>query len=150
MSHQWHDVVVGGPTITGESGLGRVEFGPEDLRLVREAVRVVAEQHVPDRASDAMLAVHELAVNSIIHGGGHGVLRIEQTADSLVFTVEDTDGTSSEPRIHEPVGHSTSGRGLLIAQRLSDRLTIEALRGRTRVRLHLALAPVPSGAAGRA
>ena len=142
MPHQWHDGLVGGPTITGESGLGHVEFGPEDLRLVREAVRTVAEQHVPDRASDAMLAVHELAVNSIIHGGGHGVLRIDQTDDSLVFTVEDTDGTASVPSIGEPHGQATSGRGLLIAQRLSDRLTIEAPPGRTRVRLHLSLTPV--------
>ena len=142
MTHQWHDGDVGGPTITGESGLSRVEFGPEDLRLVRETVRAVAEQHLPDRAGDAMLAVHELAVNSIIHGGGHGVLRIDRTDDSLVFTVEDSDGTTSKPRISEPAGQATSGRGLLIAQRLSDRLTIESPPGRTRVRLHLRLQPV--------
>lgn len=147
MSHQWHDDNVGGPRDTGESGLSHVEFGPEDLRLVRETVRAVAERHVPERASDAMLAVHELAVNSIIHGGGHGVLLIDQTADSLVFTVEDSDGTSSVPRIREPAGHATSGRGLLIAQRLSDRLTIESPPGRTRVRLHLRLTPMTAGRA---
>ncbi|MGO4597752.1 ATP-binding protein [Terrabacter sp. 2RAF25] len=141
---------MGGPKQTGESGLSHVEFGPEDLRLVRETVRAVAEQHVPERASDAMLAVHELAVNSIIHGGGHGVLLIDQTADSLVFTVEDSDGTSSVPRVREPAGQATSGRGLLIAQRLSDRLTIESPPGRTRVRLHLRLAPVAAGHAQHA
>ena len=135
---------VGGPTITGESELGSVEFGSGDLRLVREVVRAVVEEHLPDRAADAMLAVHELAVNSIVHGGGHGVLHIEQTADALVFTVEDSDGTSSVPQVCKPAGQATSGRGLLIAQRLSDRLTIETLPRRTRVRLHLALTPVAS------
>lgn len=147
MPHRWHDGNVGGPTITGGSELSRVEFGPEDLRLVREAVRSAADQHVPERAADAILAVHELAVNSIIHGGGHGVLRIDRTADSLVFTVEDSDGTSSKPEISEPAGQATSGRGLLIAQRLSDRLTIESPPGHTRVRLHLTLEPVAAGRA---
>jgi anti-sigma regulatory factor (Ser/Thr protein kinase) len=148
MSQEWHDGKVGGPMISGESGLGRVEFGPEDLRLVREAVRVAAEQHVPERVGDAMLAVHELAVNSIIHGGGQGVLRIDRTVDSLVFTVEDSDGTSSVPRVGAPASQSTSGRGLLIAQRLSDRLTIESPPGHTRVRLHLALTPVTATPVG--
>ncbi|GAB3883704.1 hypothetical protein GCM10028802_31770 [Terrabacter terrigena] len=114
---------------------------------MRNAVREVAEHYVPERVSDAMLAVHELAVNSIIHGGGHGVLRIDRTADSIVFTVEDSDGTSSVPRVSEPAGQATSGRGLLIAQRLSDRLTIESPPGHTRVRLHLALSPVGAGRA---
>ena len=130
--------------MTGESELGTVEFGPGDLRLVREVVRTVVEEHLPDRAADAMLAVHEIAVNSIVHGGGHGVLRIGQTADALIFTVEDSDGTSSVPQVCKPAGQATSGRGLLIAQRLSDCLTIETHPRRTCVRLHLALAPAAS------
>jgi anti-sigma regulatory factor (Ser/Thr protein kinase) len=48
------------------------------------------------------------------------------------------------PQVCKPAGQATSGRGLLIAQRLSDRLTIETHPRRTCVRLHLALAPAAS------
>lgn len=135
---------VGAPTTPGGSELGRLEFGPDDLRRLREVVRTIAGKHIPDRAGDAVLAVHEVAVNSIVHGGGHGVLHIDQTDDALVFTVEDTDGTGSVPEVGRPDEHSTSGRGLWIAQRLSDRLTIDAHPTRTRVRVHLALESVAS------
>ena len=131
---------VGTSTIDGENELGRVEFGPDDLRAVRDVVRTIAADRIPERAADAILAVHELAVNSIVHGGGHGVLHIDETADALVFTVEDADGTGTVPEVLRAEDHATSGRGLWIAQRLSDRLTIDAHPTRTRVRLHLTLA----------
>ncbi|WP_330473752.1 ATP-binding protein [Terrabacter sp. C0L_2] len=129
-----------GPSVASERELGRVEFGPDDLRRVREVVRTIVVERLPDRADNAVLAVHEVAVNSIVHGGGHGVLRIDETADSIVFTVEDEDGTGSVPQLRAVDGEATSGRGLLIAQRLADRLTIETQPTRTRVRVHLSLA----------
>lgn len=129
-----------GPSVASERELGRVEFGPDDLRRVREVVRTIVVERLPDRADNAVLAVHEVAVNSIVHGGGHGVLRIDETADSIVFTVEDEDGTGSVPQLRAVDGEATSGRGLLIAQRLADRLTIETQPARTRVRVHLSLA----------
>jgi len=131
---------VTGPSVASERELGRVEFGPDDLRHVREVVRTIVVERLPDRADNAVLAVHEVAVNSIVHGGGHGVLRIDETADSIVFTVEDEDGTGSVPQLRAVDGEATSGRGLLIAQRLADRLTIETQPARTRVRVHLSLA----------
>lgn len=129
-----------GPSVAAGRELGRVEFGPDDLRHVREVVRTIAGERIPDRADNAVLAVHEVAVNSIVHGGGHGLLRIDETPGSLVFTVEDDDGTGSAPRLAEVDTLSTSGRGLLIAQRLSDELTIESGASRTRVGVHLHLA----------
>ncbi|MGN6503498.1 MAG: ATP-binding protein, partial [Pseudolysinimonas sp.] len=119
--------------------LSRVEFGPDDLRLVREVVRTIAGQRIPDRADNAVLAVHELAVNSIVHGGGHGVLRIAETDDSLVFTVEDDDGSETIPELAPAGPYATSGRGLWIAQRLSDELVIDTRPSHTRVRVHLSL-----------
>jgi len=120
--------------------LGRVEFGPDDLRRLREVVRTFASQRIPDRVDNAVLAVHEVAVNSIVHGGGHGVLRIAQTADALVFTVEDEDGTGSVPQLRPVDPHAADGRGLWIAQRLSDQLTIDTRPSRTCVQVHLRLA----------
>ncbi|WP_344257345.1 ATP-binding protein [Terrabacter carboxydivorans] len=129
-----------GPSVAAGRELGRVEFGPDDLRRVREVVRTIVVERMPDRADNAVLAVHEVAVNSIVHGGGHGVLLIDETDDSLVFTIEDEDGTGSVPLLRDAGVDATSGRGLWIAQRLSDSLTIEARPARTRVRVHLRLA----------
>jgi anti-sigma regulatory factor (Ser/Thr protein kinase) len=140
MAQKWEHAGVTGPSVAAGRELGRVEFGPDDLRRVREVVRRIVVERIPDRADHAVLAVHEVAVNSIVHGGGHGVLRIDETSDSLVFTVEDDDGTGSVPQLSTPDGTATSGRGLWIAERLSDRLTIEARPARTRVQVHLRLA----------
>ena len=140
MAQKWEHAHVTGPSVAAGRELGRVEFGPDDLRRVREIVRTIVGELIPDRADNAVLAVHEVAVNSIVHGGGHGVLLIDETADSLVFTIEDEDGTGSVPQLRTVDGESTSGRGLWIAERLSDRLTIEARPTRTRVQLHLSLA----------
>jgi len=140
MAQKWEHADVTGPSAAAIRELGRVEFGPDDLRRVREVVRSIAGELIPDRADNAVLAVHEVAVNSIVHGGGHGVLLIDETADSLVFTVEDEDGTGSVPRVRATDGEATSGRGLWIAQRLSDQLTIESRPTHTRVRVHLSLA----------
>lgn len=140
MAQKWeHDRVTSGSVVAGRE-IGRVEFGPDDLRTVREIVRAVAVERIPDRVDNAVLAVYEVAVNSIVHGGGHGLLRIDETPGALVFTVEDDDGTGSAPRLSEVDTLSTSGRGLLIAQRLSDELTIESGASRTRVGVHLHLA----------
>ncbi len=61
-----------GPTVARRRELGRVEFGADDLRRVREIVREIADERIPERSDNAVLAVHEVAVNSIVHGGGHG------------------------------------------------------------------------------
>jgi anti-sigma regulatory factor (Ser/Thr protein kinase) len=140
MAHKWEHAEVTGPSVAAGRELGRVEFGPDDLRHVREVVRTIAGERIPDRADNAVLAVHEVAVNSIVHGGGRGVLLIDETSDSIVFTVEDADGTGSVPQVQATVSEATSGRGLWIAQRLSDRLIIETRPTRTRVCVHLTLA----------
>ena len=134
---EWHDEFVAGATLGAGREIGRFEFGPEDLHLVREFVRTLAIQHVPDRAGDVVLAVHEVAVNSVLHGGGRGVVHVDVLPAGLVFTVEDPDGTGSVPVVQRPGAYDTSGRGLWIAERLCDDLAIEVRPSRTQVRLHL-------------
>jgi anti-sigma regulatory factor (Ser/Thr protein kinase) len=130
---------VTGPREVGRTELGEVEFGPDDLRRVRDVVRNMARDRIPGRVENAVLAVHEVAVNSIVHGGGRAVLLIHETSDSLVFTIEDEDGTGSVPQMSEADELSTSGRGLWIAHQLSDGLTIEGRPTRTRVGVRLLL-----------
>lgn len=128
-----------GSMVAGVREVARVGFGPDDLRQVRETVRAVASERIPDRVEDAVLAVHEIAVNSVVHGGGHGILRIEETPRALVFTVEDGDGTGSVPVMGRLATEATSGRGLWLAQQLSDELTIDTRPSLTRVGVHLTL-----------
>jgi anti-sigma regulatory factor (Ser/Thr protein kinase) len=139
MAPKWEHARVTGSTVPAGREIGRVEFGPDDLRRVREVVRSIAHERIPDRADNAVLAVHEVAVNSIVHGGGHGVLLIAETADSLIFIVEDEDGTGSTPRLRAADNDATSGRGLWIAERLSDRLVIDSRQRHTQVGVHLSL-----------
>ena len=54
-----------------------VRFGPGDLSTLRANVRFIGEgaRLSEDVVDDLVLAVHELACNSIEHGGGSGVMR---------------------------------------------------------------------------
>lgn len=123
--------------------LGRFEFGPSDLRGVRQVVQAIASDRLPNRVDDVVLAVHEVAVNSVVHGAGRGVLRIDETPEAIVFTVEDEDGTGSVPLLNPIDDGAPSGRGLWIAHLLSDHLTIDVGPSRTSVRLRLVLTPEP-------
>jgi anti-sigma regulatory factor (Ser/Thr protein kinase) len=123
--------------------LGRAEFGADDLHRVRELVRSTSRERIPDRVEDAVLAVHEVAANTVVHGSGRGLLRVEETADSLVFMVEDDAPTEWVPVMRPMVAEATSGRGLWLARRLSDNLVIEARPTLTRVVVQLTLAPRP-------
>ncbi len=126
---------------TPETGreLARIAFGRSDLHDLRSAVADVASAHTPDRVSDIVLAVHELAVNSIMHGGGEGVVHVLHTGDELVFDVRDADGSGVVPAVRSPTPDALGGRGLWLAQHLADALTISHAARETSVRLHLRL-----------
>lgn len=130
----------------GGRELGRAEFGPDDLHRVRELVRSISRDRIPDRVDDAVLAVHEVAANTVVHGSGRGLLRIDETPGSLVFTVEDDAPTRWVPVVRSVVAEATSGRGLWLARRLSDNLVIDARPAFTRVVVHLTLGPGPGPA----
>ncbi len=75
----------------------------------------------PERAADVALAVHELAANSIRHGGGAGAVRLWFEHDALVCEVRDA-GRITDPLAGRRVPRSDSdgGRGLWIANHLTD------------------------------
>ncbi len=117
--------------------LARIEFGPADLPALRAAVQRVASAYVPARAADVVLTVHEVAVNSLIHGGGHGCLCVHHTGNELVFDVHDDNGTPNAPAVQPLSADATRGRGLWLAERLTDELHIDTGPDATSVRLHL-------------
>jgi anti-sigma regulatory factor (Ser/Thr protein kinase) len=85
------------------------------------------------RRDDLLLAVNELATNSIRHGGGEGVLRVWHEGFSLVCEVSDT-GRIEPPltgRFRPPPG-GLSGYGLWLVNQVCDLVQVRS-RGRGNV-----------------
>ncbi|WP_167880552.1 anti-sigma factor RsbA family regulatory protein [Nocardioides guangzhouensis] len=117
----------------------RIEFEATDLATLRGVVRrVAAAARVGDDAGDDLvLATHELAMNSVQHGGGHGVLLTWQDPDALVVEVRDT-GVIDDPLVGRtmPDFGSVSGRGIWMANQLCSLVQVRSGREGTQVRLH--------------
>jgi len=95
----------------------------------------------PERTDDLVLAVHELATNSVRHGGGTGVLRAWALPGALLCEVRD-QGQIGDQLVgrHVPAQHALHGRGLWLANQLCDLVQIRSLPTGTVVRLRMALA----------
>jgi anti-sigma regulatory factor (Ser/Thr protein kinase) len=120
-------VAVGRPRVTRGSTI-TLEFAVADLptlrRLVEERART-AGLSVAQR-QDAVLAVDEIAANAVRHGGGGGRLDLWLAPGWFWFRVADRgdglpDGVG--PSLPEP--SQPNGRGLWIAKRLADLLTVD-------------------------
>lgn len=114
-------------------------FGAGDLAGLRRDVRGLGARVIasPDVLDDLVLAVHELAANSVEHGGGGGVLRAWTQPDGLVLEVSDR-GVIDDPLIgREPaLAVSESGRGIWMANHLCDLVQVRSSANGTTVRLH--------------
>ena len=133
------------PTLARPDGMASVldvTFDSGTLHALRAEVRVsVLRAGLPEgRAQDVVLAVHELAANSVRHGGGAGRLRIWKLAGSLQCQVDDGDllGAADPGPSHTGL-RSASGRrpvtslpcvpghGLWVVQQVADQ--VQSLSG---------------------
>jgi anti-sigma regulatory factor (Ser/Thr protein kinase) len=119
-----------------------LEFGREDLVLVRQfvAARARPAGFAGGRLNDLVLAVHELATNSLRHAGGGGLLRVWQT-DAAFYCESRDHGRIADPlagreRAPELLG---GGRGLWIVSHLCDLVQVRSSPGGTVVRVQMAL-----------
>jgi anti-sigma regulatory factor (Ser/Thr protein kinase) len=90
------------------------------------------------RAHDVVLAVHEVATNSLRHGGGRGVLRIWSDGGTLVCEVRDHGRIAQQPlvgRVRPALGQA-GGWGLWLANQLIDLVQLRELPDGSVVRLH--------------
>lgn len=119
--------------------LDEIPFGPRDLTGVRAVVRRICEQPGLPAAcvDDLALAVHELATNSVAHGGGTGVLRAWTRPDALVLEVSDSGviadvlvGRGPAPRLAD------GGRGVWLVHQLCDLVQVRSSSAGTVVRLY--------------
>jgi anti-sigma regulatory factor (Ser/Thr protein kinase) len=116
-----------------------VHFGADDLAGLRSVVRRLCEMRrlAPDVVDDLVLAAHELASNSVEHGGGGGVLRGWSDAEAMVLEVSDP-GVITDPLVgrESAMSWSESGRGVWMANQLCDLVQVRSSLEGTTVRLH--------------
>src|SRR5919197_1449572 len=117
-------------------------FGDGPLEALRWLVgRAAADAGFDEtRMADFVLAVHELATNTVRHGGGRGTLRIWREPDALVCEVADA-GRLDQPLAgrERPLAGQPDGRGLWIVNQLCDLAQIRCFPTETVVRLHMQL-----------
>ena len=114
-----------------------------DLTALRTKVSRLATEHrfARDRVGDLLLAISEIAGNSIRYGGGGGVLRVWTDGGELVCELRDA-GVITDPLLGRvrPSPSELGGRGLWFAQQVCDLVEIRSSsRDGTRVRLHMDL-----------
>jgi anti-sigma regulatory factor (Ser/Thr protein kinase) len=117
----------------------RVGFDVGGLGAVRDHVGAMAAVAglSADRRDDLVLAVHEVATNSIRHGGGAGEVLIWLGGDAVVCEVRDR-GWIDDPLADRraAAGDARCGRGLWMANQLCDLVQVRSSGAGTTVRVH--------------
>jgi anti-sigma regulatory factor (Ser/Thr protein kinase) len=117
-------------------------FGAGSLAELRALVAEHAAAAGLDtaRAADLVLAVDELATNSLRHGGGRGTLRIWRDDGALVCEVRDA-GRIEDPMAgrERPAPDRDGGRGLWMVNQLCDLVQLRAFPSGAVVRVHVYL-----------
>ena len=86
---------------------------------------------------DLVLAVSEVATNTVLHGGGGGILRIWEDDGSIVCEVADRGCMDSPLAGRErPASGSAGGYGLWLANQVCDLVQIRSFSNGSVVRLH--------------
>lgn len=126
----------------GRTTLLELPFTMADLARVRLQVTRRAEDAglCDPRLSDFVLAVHEVASNAVVHGGGKGRIHLAHTAEGLRCVIGDSGPGLSRA---EPCAAATlpdgdeaeNGRGLWLAQALADHFDIAVCAAGTTVTL---------------
>ena len=123
------------PASARERDVDRASLGSLRAGVRRDALRAGLGQ---DRAHDLVVAVSELAANSLRHGGGRGVLRSWDDGAALVHEIEDA-GVIADPLVGRrlPPPEATGGRGLWVVNQLCDLVELSSDGRGTTVRIHM-------------
>lgn len=109
-------------------------------------VRALAERHarkagLPDaRVIDFVIAVSEVAANTVRHARSTGSMEIWSNATELVCEIRDR-GVITDPMVgrQPPPPDSTGGHGLWLVHQVCDRVELYSDESGTVVRLHMSL-----------
>ncbi len=113
-----------------------------DLQPVRELAGRYAEVAglPPDRAADLVVAVGELAANTLAHTPGAGTVRLWQTSDGFVCEIAD-QGWIKDPLAGRlrPATDGHGGYGLWVVNQVCDLVETRTGPGGTTTRCHTSL-----------
>ena len=137
----------GGPldgTLTAPPDEAReMAFTSEDLGVLRRFLAQWADAQTLAVAAteELVLAVNELATNSVRYGGGSGLLALWRERDTLLCEVRDA-GHLEDPLVgrQRPRPDQHSGRGIWLVHQLCDHVQIRSSPRGTTVRVHKHLA----------
>lgn len=122
------------------AGAYDVAFDRDSLGAMRAFVGELAADAgiTGPRRDDLLLAISELATNSVRHGGGDGTLQVWHDGDSLVCEVRDR-GTIEPPLVgrRRPAPASLHGYGLWLVNQVCDLVQVRARDGGTVVRMRM-------------
>ena len=105
------------------------------------------------RANDLVLAVSEVAANTLRHTQSEGTLTIWRQAGKVVCEIQD-EGTISDPLAGQrrPGPDATGGHGLWLVHQVCDLVELRSDETGTSIRMHMAIRlpdMVPGQAPGR-
>jgi anti-sigma regulatory factor (Ser/Thr protein kinase) len=119
-----------------------------DLAAVRAVVyRYARQAGLPEsRAIDLVLAVSEVAANTVRHAKSPGSLKIWYDTEEIVCQIQD-EGTITDPLAgrRQPSLEAMGGHGLWIVNQVCDEVEIRSDETGTTIRLHMDLPPVRPG-----
>jgi anti-sigma regulatory factor (Ser/Thr protein kinase) len=121
-------------------GAHELPFAEDTLPAVRAFVTLNAAQAGlrEPRASDLVLAVNEIATNSVRHAGGQGVVRMWRDGDALICEVVDGGGIAEPLAGRErPSDGQMGGHGLWLVNQVCDLVQVRAFATSGAVRMHM-------------
>jgi anti-sigma regulatory factor (Ser/Thr protein kinase) len=122
-----------------------LSFGLRDLGRVRAWVGGVGQAFGldEDRLQDLVVAVSEVATNSVRHAGGTGTLRVWSNGDTLICEVRDP-GKIGDPMVGRarPGTGQTSGFGMWLVHQLCDVVQLRTYDEESVARLHMRREPL--------
>jgi anti-sigma regulatory factor (Ser/Thr protein kinase) len=97
----------------------------------------------PNRVNDLVIAVAELAANTLAHTSGPGTLTLWVTDDEVICQVQD-QGQITDPlagRVRPSPDAPGGGRGLWVVHEVCDRVEIRTGQAGTTVRVYMRRSP---------
>ena len=119
-----------------------LRFAHGELAILRQflAQRAASEGFPPERLADLVLAVDELATNTLRYARGEGVLRTWRENGTLLVEVAD-DGHIADPLAGRdcPPPTELGGRGLYLVNQLCDLVQLRSSPEGSVIRIHMHL-----------
>jgi anti-sigma regulatory factor (Ser/Thr protein kinase) len=126
-----------------------------NLSEVRDRAETLARNAglAEDRVTDFVIAVSEVAANTVKHAHSAGSMDIWSDAGEIICEMRDS-GVIADPAAagrQPPSANANGGHGLWLVRQICDRVELDSNSSGTVIRLHMSLLPAgpePAGSPG--